>query len=334
MSIHDTVLPCAGVTADGESTKTTLPEGLLFDGQLFKVCVGLSLLLVLFAWFDVSVILQKLFTIDARFVMLAIGIFILQFALSCLRWVFILGRQDAAIGSRNALSIYGIGTLANLFLVTSLAGMSVRAVLLLRAGAGLSGAIASITAERIAAIVGLGVCGIAGVVFALPELQVLFGKWVDVRMAMIFATGLALLAGVITLLILKLKKLRNFGQQVWMAFSSPLQTILLILLSACVVLLGFAGMAALAFGMGLSIDPLFFVSVMPAIALISALPISVGGWGVREGAMVAGLSIFSIAPDTAIALSISYGLGGLLVALLFGAGLSLAGHESLKVNEG
>jgi hypothetical protein len=37
--------------------------------------------------------------------------------------------------------------------------------------------------------------------------------------------------------------------------------------------------------------------------------------------------------DTAIALSISYGLGGLLVALLLGAFLSLIGQETRKVNE-
>ena len=82
-----------------------------------------------------------------------------------------------------------------------------------------------------------------------------------------------------------------------------------------------------------TIAAVFFVSVMPAIAIISALPISVGGWGVREGAMVAGLSIFSIPADTAIVLSISYGLGGLLVALLLGAVLSLFGQNALKANE-
>jgi uncharacterized membrane protein YbhN (UPF0104 family) len=108
---------------------------------------------------------------------------------------------------------------------------------------------------------------------------------------------------------------------------------MLIAVSASVVLLGFAGMAVLAVGMGLSINPVFFVSVMPAIALISALPITVGGWGVREGAMVAGLSIFSVPADTAIALSISYGLGGLLVALMLGAVLSLIGQDTLKANK-
>jgi hypothetical protein len=333
MSIRDTALPSAGKTAGGKRGNFALPEGLYFEGPSIKFCAALSLLLILFAWFDVSGILQKLSSIDAGFVLLAIGIFILQFALSCLRWVLILGRQSAIIEPRKALSIYGVGTLANLFLLSSIAGMSVRAGLLLRAGTGLSGAIASITAERIAAVIGLGLCGIAGVVFALPEIQKLLGPWADMRTAMIIAAGLAILGAATFLLFRKIKKLRSFALKVWMAFSSPRQAILLIAVSASVVLLGCAGMAVLAVGMGLSINPVFFVSVMPAIALISALPITVGGWGVREGAMVAGLSIFSVPADTAIALSISYGLGGLLVALMLGAVLSLIGQDTLKANK-
>ncbi len=300
---------------------------------LVKLCTALSLLLILFTWFDISSILENLFAIDAHFVLLAIAMFVMQFALSCVRWVYILGAQHLSIGSRSALSIYGAGTLANLFLVTSIAGMSVRAALLVRKGAGMSGALASLMAERIAAMAGLGICGVAGLVFVFPQIQRLLGEWSPLGMTGVAAAGLAILGGATFLIFWKFKAARNFGLKVLMAFSSPRQAILLIVVSALVVLLGFAGLAALAFGMGLSIDPVFFVSVMPAIALISALPISVGGWGVREGAMVAGLSIFSVPADTAIALSISYGLGGLLVALLLGAVLSLFGQESLKANK-
>jgi len=297
---------------------------------LVKFCAGLSLLLILFAWFDISSVLRKLFSIDAGYVLLAIGIFVLQFALACARWVFILGRQKTKLTIRTILSIYGVGTLANLFLVTSIAGLSVRAALLVRRGEGLTGALAILTAERLAAIAGLGLCGGAGLVFAFPKLQSFFLDLPYLLLAGLALCGLFISGGAAYFLYRRFAVLRNFASRVWMVFSSPCQALLLIAVSAMVVLLGFAGMAALAFGMGLSIDPVFFVSVMPAIALISALPISVGGWGVREGAMVAGLSIFSVPAETAIALSISYGLGGLLVALLLGALLSLIGQETRK----
>lgn len=300
-------------------------RGISFDRVLIKLCVGLSLLLILFVWFDISGVLERLLTIDAWFLLLAIGIFSIQFIVSCLRWVLILGRQCKTIGPREALSIFGIGTLANLFLVASVAGMSVRAALLLRAGSNLSTALASVTAERIAAAFGLVLCGAVGFVFALPHLKDHLGQWVWPQSGALAVAGLAISAMVLGVLYVKANWLRTFAQTVWAAFASPGRAIQMIGASAGIVLLGFAGMAVLAAGMDLSVDPIFFLSVMPAVALVSALPISVGGWGVREGAMVAGLAIFSVPAEAAIALSISYGLGCMVVALLFGAALALLG---------
>lgn len=311
--------------ADLPTTGTSSPGKRKAEVVLFKICVALSLMLLLFSWFDINQIVQKLVSIDPGFLLLALGLFAAQFLLSCVRWVLILGRQNCTVTPRTALSIFGTGTLANLFLVTSIAGMSVRAALLLRAGASLPGALASVTAERLAAMAGLALCGVAGVVFALPELERLAGTWISPAGAVFLLTGGFILTVMLLGYLGRFNWMRGFMATVWAAFASPGQAVQLIGASAAIVLLGFAGMAALANGMGLSIDLMFFLSVMPAVALISALPISIGGWGVREGAMVAGLSIYAIPPDSAMALSISYGLAGLLVALLLGAALALLG---------
>jgi len=319
-----------GTLPDGASKPVSSVRGShygLLDKASFRLCVGLSLLLVLIVWFDVRAILQKLLSIDVGFLFLALGIFVLQFFLSCARWMVILDRQSSAITPRTALSIFGVGTLANLFLVTSLAGISVRAALLLRAGSSVPGALASLTAERIAATAGLGLCGVAGMVFALPQLKQLAGEWFEPQTASLILLMVALAAIALLLVMGRVRRTREFMKTVWAAFATPGQAIQMVGASAAIVLLGFAGMAALAQGMDLTIDVMFFLAVMPAVALISALPISIGGWGVREGAMVAGLSIYAVPPDAAVALSISYGLGGLLVALLLGASLALLGQS-------
>lgn len=298
-----------------------------FDRLSLRLCTGLSLLLVLFAWFDISGIVQKLFSIDAWFVALAIATFALQFVMSCARWVLILSRQKVGIDFRRALSIFGVGTLANLFLVTSIAGISVRAALLLRAGTGLPGALATVTSERIAAMAGLMLCAAIGFAFAFPQLHGLLAEWTLSETVAYVLVGCAVALAVMIWAVRRMEGPRDFARKVWVAFSAPRQAILLVGVSAAIVVTGFAGMAALAKGLGLAIDPLFFLSVMPAIAFISALPISVGGWGVREGAMVVGLSIFAVPPESAMALSVSYGLGGLLVALLLGSALALLGQD-------
>lgn len=294
--------------------------------MLIKLFSGLTLLLALIFWFDITRVTQQLLAIDAAHVVTAIGLLMLQFVLCCVRWIYILERQNLDIAPRNALSAFGIGTLANLFLVTSIAGMSVRVALLVRSGAGMAAALASVTAERLAAAMGLGICAALGLAFGLPDLHGHFGAWTGRGTEIAVLAVLALLAFGAIVALWNAAALRQFAGTLWLAFSSVQAACLMILVSGASILLGFAGLAMLARGMGLAIDPLFFISVMPAIAFVSALPISVGGWGVREGAMVAGLTLFSVPADTAIALSISYGLGGLLVALTLGTLLAFMGE--------
>lgn len=58
-----------------------------------------------------------------------------------------------------------------------------------------------------------------------------------------------------------------------------------------------------------------FLLLAPLIAIVTAVPISVGGWGVREGAMVTALSLVNIGPSVALAISIQFGLIMLVVGL-------------------
>ncbi len=326
MTASQLALQLTGVSPARKSWRSVFFEGLRSERLPIKICVGLSLLVILCLWFDVSGIIRELFSIDARFVLLAIGVFVLQFALAYMRWAYILKRQNIPVGWRDALSIFGISTLANLFLVTSIAGVSVRAALLVRSGSGLTGALASVSAERLAAALGLALCGGIGLVFAFPLVKSALGSLPLFSTLGVVAAGAAVLAAACLLANRKFEAFREFFSQVWQAFSSLRALLLLAGSSMAVILLGFAGLALLAGGMGLTINPVFFVSIMPVVALISALPISFGGWGVREGSMVAGLALFSVPAESAVALSVSYGLAGMFVAVIFGAGAALMGE--------
>lgn len=80
------------------------------------------------------------------------------------------------------------------------------------------------------------------------------------------------------------------------------------LLSVCAVLL-----LAQAFGYGLRFPDLL---TLIAVAIFAAmLPISFNGWGVREGAMMLGLSLLAVPRETAVMISFVYGIGGALCAL-------------------
>ncbi len=55
--------------------------------------------------------------------------------------------------------------------------------------------------------------------------------------------------------------------------------------------------------------------VVPATILVSALPISINGWGIREGAYVFGLSLYGVGAAEAITVSLMIGFTDILVAL-------------------
>jgi uncharacterized membrane protein YbhN (UPF0104 family) len=53
--------------------------------------------------------------------------------------------------------------------------------------------------------------------------------------------------------------------------------------------------------------------------MVTTIPISIGGWGVREGAMVTALSLLDVQPSIALAISIQFGLIMMVVGLPGGA---------------
>jgi hypothetical protein len=77
---------------------------------------------------------------------------------------------------------------------------------------------------------------------------------------------------------------------------------------------------ALAVGIGVG-DQVTLVDclvLIPPVILFTSLPVSIGGWGVREGAMVAGLSLIGVTSEAAIAISLVFGLSGTAVSVLGG----------------
>jgi uncharacterized membrane protein YbhN (UPF0104 family) len=66
-------------------------------------------------------------------------------------------------------------------------------------------------------------------------------------------------------------------------------------------------------GLPISLDQWF--CIVPAALLFSMIPVSAGGWGLREGIFVVGLGTLGIAASEATVLSVLFGLGILLVTL-------------------
>jgi uncharacterized membrane protein YbhN (UPF0104 family) len=77
-----------------------------------------------------------------------------------------------------------------------------------------------------------------------------------------------------------------------------------------------AVMIATAKILGIEIGVSSLFGIMAASLLASRLPISIAGWGVREGVLVSFLGAYGITAEKAVATSVIYGLTELTAALL------------------
>ncbi|GAB1594600.1 lysylphosphatidylglycerol synthase transmembrane domain-containing protein [Lysobacter claricitrinus] len=85
--------------------------------------------------------------------------------------------------------------------------------------------------------------------------------------------------------------------------------------SAAIYLSGNGAVTLIAEALGMRVSYVDVLAVVSMAVFASMLPISVNGWGVREGAMVLGLSVLGVPKATALAISILFGFGSALATL-------------------
>jgi hypothetical protein len=96
--------------------------------------------------------------------------------------------------------------------------------------------------------------------------------------------------------------------------------------------------AAMVYGLGVSLGMpirlLDCIALMPIIILITMVPISIAGWGVREGAMVAAFGYVGLSPVSALSLSLLFGFINLAISLPGGIIWLLQRERAAKTPEG
>jgi uncharacterized membrane protein YbhN (UPF0104 family) len=252
----------------------------------------------------------------------AAGLFALLLP-QALRWSAVLEAMGHPRGLRVSLPLTMIGLFFSQTLPTSIGGDGVRAWELHRDGLPLSSAVSSVLVDRAAGL--LGVCLL--VTMTLPLL------WSLVPDPAV-ATGVALLVtagygGVAVALLLDRlpERFRRFRLVRGVAtLSTSLRAVILAPRPALIALgtslvyqLGLVAVIfALARGIHIPVAPAACLVIVPVANLSALLPISISGWGVREGAFAAGFGLVGVAAADAIALSLLSGLLATLVGIAGG----------------
>jgi hypothetical protein len=218
-----------------------------------------------------------------------------------------LGVQDP--GERTALAWIGMGAALNQVLPSSIGGDGYR-ILALGRRAGLGAATRTIIAERVLGLLTLSALTLPLSLAAMPlaESRLAFGVSMAIAAAVLVGGAVA---DVLTRALARwtASRIVEMAAQDIAAMYSKSTLLPVFGASAAIHALSIATLAAV--GAALALDEVLWwqaALVVPGMLLISAIPISLGGWGVRESSVVFALSAFGISHASALALSIGYGL--------------------------
>ncbi|WP_279482173.1 lysylphosphatidylglycerol synthase transmembrane domain-containing protein [Aureimonas sp. SK2] len=281
---------------------------------------GLAILALVAAALGGGDVVRRLAQADPLFVTLAVLAVQPQIVLSALRWRFISQRLGQPLPIGRAVGEYYLATLLNQVLPGGVAGDAVRVVRAAREGGdgrwtGRAGQ--AVVLDRLSGQIVL--FAVAG--FGLLLAPVVFGVAPPGGLGLLVVLGLAGGLGLAAYGILRFmgERAARFRR----AFRPVMAETFLRrgawgvqgATSAGVVGSYLAVFALAAAAVGTPLGLAATVLLVPLVLLSMLLPLSVGGWGLREAAAAAILPIAGLRPDAAFAASVVYGIASLAGAL-------------------
>jgi glycosyltransferase 2 family protein len=297
-----------------------------------RAAVTLALLGIVASRLDWSQIARRLHDGHPLDFLLAVAIVLLALVVGAWRWHALLHGAGISLGIRRLARIYAVSTFSGTFLPTTAGGDVARALLVTRRGSQLSPVVVSVLMDRAGGLAGLlGIAWLA-LVFApahvSQDTQAILA-WTTLALALgAVLVGVAALHGGRLgrrLLPGRAVSVMRDARDVLLAYARSPQ----LLVSWLLLSLAYQALIAwqlVVLGRAINVE-LSFATAAVALALVTIvtlLPISIGGFGIREGSYVVLLGGASVAASDATLISV-LSVATLLVASLPGAYLLMRG---------
>jgi uncharacterized membrane protein YbhN (UPF0104 family) len=284
-----------------------------------KAVISLGLLAWVLSRAGVGSVLDRFGQIDAGWAAASLAVMVIQYAIMVARWDLVLRRAFGLhLGLRRLSLVFGLGEVAGTFL-PGILGLDAIRTLALAKHAPVATVARSVLVDRafgFAALL-LLIAGTLPALAAVPQAE-----------AATEVLGLTSLGGLFALVVLIAGAdhwgfLPYLGRPVSAVARDLRATVadkpvaLAVIATGLVMhLLSVLLMWTLGRMFGIDLGLTNCLLIVPAALLISTLPVSVGGWGLREGAVVGGFALVGIDAASAGAASIGFGLSLILAGAI------------------
>jgi uncharacterized membrane protein YbhN (UPF0104 family) len=310
-----------------------------------RVIVSLALLYLALRGIDFTSIRTRLSEINLLWIVFAVVTALFQIVLGALRWRDISALSGAPLTGLQALRYNMIGAFFNQTLPSSIGGDAVRLWLVNRTGAGWRAATYSILTDRAVGLIALAFIIVASLPWSYDMIADRNG-----RLALVFVDFAALTGGLGFLLIGRLPWpwLKSWwptkhihacslvaNQVIFGRRTGPRIAALSLSIHVLAVVIAWCAVRSIA--APANFEQLFMLT--PPIMLITMMPISIAGWGLREATMMVAFGYAGLAQTDGTVVSILFGLvyfllgglGGLV--WIFSAEKATQGSAPIVVSE-
>lgn len=261
---------------------------------------------------------ERLSSASAWLLAAALATLSLSLVVAAFRWSLIARQHQMTLQPSRAVRL----TLAAQFLgqaLPSTVGVdAVRSWLAMRLGLPVLGVVASVIVDRLCGLVGLSILILVG----LPRLLTLTGVESNVLVALAAVLVIAAAAGGVPLFLLMGRtRLRGSMERVRSTLVASAQAMTstngmwAIAWSVIIQVLVVLSVVLIAWSVELPLDLIDGFATVPAAMLVAVIPITINGWGLREGAMITAMGLAGISPAEAVVVSVLFGVILFLAAL-------------------
>jgi hypothetical protein len=307
--------------------------------RYFRISVSVALIAYLLVRMDLGRTAEVLSSVRADYFGLALATFAVSLVLGSVQWRMLLRVQDIHLPLGKAISFYYVGAFFNVILPSNIGGDVVRVYDVYKVSGKPNETIAATVTDRMLGLVGLGLLAVpAGLYiassrgtlgldpgFGMTSILIVLGFVVLLVFALMVLMNRDLARGVARIVRpLLIGGTRERARDIYESFH--------LYKSNMGDLLGAFGVAMvvqvlrvlvhyeLSLALGLEIPIIYFFLFIPVIAIFIALPISIGGLGIREGL---GVVLFcgvvqGLTKEQAFSMELLAGVVGVLVSLIGG----------------